>query len=617
MDNNCNSIIKRILFVLVNIVSFPCVYFLELSNGLDPSWIFALNYINNSNAKFGKDHFFTYGPLGFLGRCQSVGSNLYTGILFWILMAVIQIYLYKRLFQYVEHMIYTVIASVLLILALPVSEADIYLCFLNLIALLLVYRYEDYFSKWITVLLSGVIFLFKFSGTVLLIATLLMLLVCALAEKKPVKTVGVFLGCIVIGPVCYLFYNLSMRSLFRYVRAAVEISVGYNTSMSLDIYGAYYIWVVFVVICYVCLLIYGIFTHKKQWNCLLILAPACFFWYKQGFMRNDEHYFLALSGMLLICSLLMFFIDWKEWMQDTERNFFRKVNLYCLCVLMIIPIMGNGKTLSGAMQTAASNMFNFPKLLDHCTKQDRSLLQEHNREFMDLIDGHTYTTFPWEITENISYANQNFKIAPLLQNHMVYTPYLDRLNAEFYTGDDAPEYIIMYLSTIDGRLPLIEAPVTWENIYRNYCVVTADEEKFLLKKRGQALVKEASVVHTGIYNIEDYIEIPENCMFVKIDVKPSIRGHLENLFYKILPVNLEITYTDGTVKAGRVVPDNLSEGIDTGALIRDQMDFINYMNADTGYRSVAGISLTGPGVRQYADRMEVTFYNGSWKQHKE
>lgn len=613
MEQKYDTCIKRILFVLVNIASFPCVYFLQLSNGLDQSWIFALNYINNNGEKFGKDHFFTYGPLGFLGRCQAVGNNLFIGILFWTVVALMQIYLYKRLFDQAEQLLLIGIASVLIILALPVSEADLYLCFLNLIALLLVYRYEDFYSKWIAVFLSGIIFLFKFSGTILLIATLVVLILCVLVEKKPLKITAVFLCCLVIGPVCYLVYHPSLRSMFRYIRAAIDVSLGYNTSMSLDVYEVYYLWVICAVICYVYLLFYGIYMHRKHWNCFIILAPSCFFWYKEGFVRNDGHYLLALVGLLLICSLLMFFVDFTKWMKGMEHKVLIRTGICCLCAIVIIPVMGNGKTLSGSLQASASNLFQFPKLLDDCLKQDRNLLQEHNKQFMEIIGDHTYTTFPWEITENISYANRNFKIAPLLQNYTIYTPYLDRLNARFYTGEEAPEYIIMYLSTIDGRLPLVETPVTWENIYKNYEVVTTDEEKLLLKKRERTLRKESVVCDTKRYHINEWMEMPKDCAFVTIDTQLSVKGRLENLFYKILPVNLEVTYTDGTVRSGRVILDNLTESVDMGSFIWDQDDFQKYMNQEDRDRRVAGICITGPGAGQYDDSVKVTFYSGGWE----
>ncbi|MDE7311516.1 MAG: hypothetical protein K2N87_07885 [Eubacterium sp.] len=613
MNNKYYSITTKILFIVVNFASFPLVYVLPLSNGLDQSWIFALNYINNNNAKFGEEHFFTYGPLGFLGRCQFVGNNLYIGILFWILVGMIQIYLYKQLFSYARYLSVTVIASVLIFFALPVSEADIYLCFLVLIALLLVYRYGEYISKWIAVFLSAVIFLFKFSGTLLLIATLILLIFCAVAEKKSWKIIGIFIACMIIGPISYLVYHPSIRSLFRYARAAAEISLGYNKSMSLDVYEAYYVWVILIVACYVFMLLYGILKHKNDWKYLLILAPACFFWYKEGFVRNDGHYLLALSGLLLICTLLVFFVDIKEWLYGAVPNVWSKTMVCSFCMMAIIPIMGNGKTLSGSLQTAAKNIFNFPKLLQDCGTQDLSLLQQNNKEFMGMIGNESYTTFPWEITENISYGNSNFVIAPLLQNYTIYTPFLDRLNARFYTGSDAPEYIILDLATIDGRLPLIETPATWEQIYKNYCVVASNEEKFLLKKRERSLEKDQFELNRIECRIDKGIQIPEGCSFVKIETRLGMKGSLENLFYKILPVNMEVAYLDGTVKTGRVILENLAEGIGVASLVWDNSDFQKYMNMEIRDKTVTGITLTGPGIRQYADTMEVTFYGGNWK----
>lgn len=580
MEQKQYAIIKQAIFIVVNFVSFPCVYFVQLSHGLDPSWIFALNYINNSNEKFGESYFFTYGPLGFLGHCQSVGNNLYFGAAFWIVVTVVQIYLYKRLFDYSRNIGSVLLASVLVLLAFPVSEADIYLCFLALAALLLVYKYEDAYSKWIAFFLSGVVFLFKFSGTVLLVATLLLLLICATAEKKPGKMIGFFVGCMAAGPACYLFYHPSVRSLLRYIRAAAEISFGYNKSMSVDVYEAYYVWVILIVVCYVFLLLYGIFKHKKDWNCLFILSPACFFWYKEGFVRNDGHHLLAVSGMLLVCVLLLFFVDMKEWIRSPVQNAWPKIMACCFCMMVVIPAMGSGKTVAGSIQVAEENMFRLPKVLYDCQTQDLSLLQEHNKEFMEIIGKESYTTFPWEITENISYKNHNFMIPPLLQNYTVYTPYLDKVNAGFYSSSDAPEYMILYLSTIDGRLPFIEAPATWEKIYQNYCIVASDEEKFLLKKREQPLEKEIFEVSRSACGTKEYIQIPEHCTFVKLNTSLGLRGHLENLFYKILPVDLKVTYMDGTVKSGRVLLDHLREGTSIRSLVRDSSDFQKYMDAD-------------------------------------
>lgn len=160
---------------------------------------------------------------------------------------------------------------------------------------------------------------------------------------------------------------------------------------------------------------------------------------------------------------------------------------------------------------------------------------------------------------------------------------------------------------------MIEAPSTWEMIYRNYGVVASDEEKFLLKKREKPLEKELFEFSRATCGTEDFIQIPQNCSFVKIEVRLGLKGSLENLFYKILPVDMEVAYLDGTVKSGRVIMDNLVEGIEIASLIWDNNDFKKYMDLDAMDKEVAGIALTGPGIRQYASTMEVTFYSGNWK----
>lgn len=605
---NKYSISKKILFVIANLVLVQCTFFGHLSNGLDPSWNFALNYINFKGKKFGQDHFFTYGPLGFLGQCQFVGNNHYIGIIFWLLLTILQIYLLRQIFSKVDNVLFLSIAVILIIFSAPIRGADTYICYLYTLSMLLTYKYYNTWSAVITLFFSGIIFLFKFSGTMLLVGTILMLISSSVYLKKPKKMMLFFISNMLIGPICYLFYCPSVKSLMQYIKAAVEITSGYNMYMTVQEYQAYLIWVILLMFCYLCLLIYGIYKNKPGWDVLLILAPSCFIWYKQGFVRNDGHYVSAIIGLLLVGSLLFLFIDWRDWICK-DKKFISKMMLCILCIFVIVPIMGRGQTLSAAIQQSTFNIFNFPKLIDDCIHQDFNSLKEHNAAFMDIIDQDTYTTFPWEITENISYENDQFMIPPLIQNYTVYTPYLDKLNAKFYEGSEAPEYIIMYLSTIDGRWPLIEAPKTWEKIYQNYFVLTTDEEKYLLRKRESALTNEVYECDSMSCQISEEIEIPLNCRYIKINAKLGLKGRLEKLFYKILPVNLRVTYSDGTVKNGRVVLKNLEEGdFNIDSLIWDGEDYVKYMNQLERDKEVTSIALSGEGIKQYDKEMEITFY---------
>lgn len=81
--NTLSSIpyIYYLLFACL-ILSFPN-YLSIIHSDLDPSWSFFLNYSWNNGFVFGKDVFFTYGPLGWLGFPQNQGNNVYVGSIYW------------------------------------------------------------------------------------------------------------------------------------------------------------------------------------------------------------------------------------------------------------------------------------------------------------------------------------------------------------------------------------------------------------------------------------------------------------------------------------------------------------------------------------------------------
>ena len=66
---------KGILLLFIALISFP-YRFSPIDTGLDPSWIFAINYFFDNNFIFGRDVIWTYGPLGFLSYPLNVGVNL-------------------------------------------------------------------------------------------------------------------------------------------------------------------------------------------------------------------------------------------------------------------------------------------------------------------------------------------------------------------------------------------------------------------------------------------------------------------------------------------------------------------------------------------------------------
>lgn len=603
--NNCLRYLRNALLVLVSLSLLPVSYFGVLANGLDESWVFALNYLSANDKKFGEDCFFTYGPLGFLARVRDIENNMLLGAIFWGIIIGIQIYLFVQIF-YKNKNIWTSICSLLLILlATPIGEADIYLCFLELLAILMVYR-GDFKARFIVIFLSGIMFLFKFSGEALVIGALVMMSIALLLgkDKDWKKKEGICLGAILAGPICYLIYYPSIESLCRYVKAIIEISSGYNFSMSSSGYIGYYFWVLLLAVCYFVLFAFCWMADTKNFGIFLILSPACLLWYKEGFVRID-HYMLGFSGMLLICAVIVVFIDWEKF--QAVKAAYLTTGILCSIALLV-----KGSTISSSLQTMSKNLTAFPLKCADIHYQQKEQLRKDHMEFMDIIGDGTYTTFPYDITENAGYNNPNFMIAPLLQNYSAYTPYLDQLNAKFYDGEGAPEYVIFYLKAIDGRLPLIEAPKTWNSIYKNYFVDKYDGTKYLLRRRKQVLRRKDSVSVMQEFGIEDKISIPQGCNYVKINMELNIKGYSELLFYKIMPMDMTVEYSDGTTKKGRVIIDNLRSGIDLHSIVWDDEDFIEYMNLEEPTKQINKIWFSGDRLGQFHKTVKIEFFSGKW-----
>lgn len=79
-----------------------------IEDGLDGSWIFALNYFFHHGIIVGRDEIFTYGPLGFAACPQPIGSNLGIALGFDVVM----------------HLLTAALLSAIYIVGRPASRSD-------------------------------------------------------------------------------------------------------------------------------------------------------------------------------------------------------------------------------------------------------------------------------------------------------------------------------------------------------------------------------------------------------------------------------------------------------------------------------------------------------------
>src|SRR6266849_439512 len=63
------------------VAPFPSSYY-AIRPGLDCSWVWAINWVADSQFRFGRDVAFTYGPLGYLLYPANIGHHVLASIVF-------------------------------------------------------------------------------------------------------------------------------------------------------------------------------------------------------------------------------------------------------------------------------------------------------------------------------------------------------------------------------------------------------------------------------------------------------------------------------------------------------------------------------------------------------
>lgn len=228
---------------------------------------------------------------------------------------------------------------------------------------------------------------------------------------------------------------------------------------------------------------------------------------------------------------------------------------------------------------------------------------------LEVIGNSRYTSYPWEITfiEPTGDLGYNFVPLPILQMYSAYTPYLDDQTATFFNGESAPEYMIFKFDAIDGRIPLLEAPATWKSIQDNYEVNMYDfENDYYLLKHKEKVTDRSGTTEVVQANKSDVIMV-EGWSEVKIYADLSIWGELVNVIWKIPEIRMKITYSDGTIREGRVLMDNLSNGITVSGLPYDYDTLYNAMLSDGVICRIQDISFSGDGLKYYKDILSVEY----------
>lgn len=603
-----NILLKTAVGMLYLFSSFPGNCFHTIKIGSEGSWVYALNLFSIKNVIYGEDVIFTYGPLGFLAYTENIGNNLFISVFFWCLLLCLHGWLlYQFLLEErcVKEQALVLTASVILYMASNITS-EYYLCYLGVLALMIAWKGNKR-NIWISEFVLIMSFYIKMSSFFVLFSAFFLFLSMAWLfqiESRKYYTATAVLSLALL-PVFYLFFfGRSVRGFIQYIYGSMQIASGYNVAMSYSENDVYVIWVVLIIILYLLCSILCYRTNKGNFAPFMILAGPLFFMYKHGFVRADAHVNLSFAGLLWALSLLILFLDWE--FLERAGPLWKKIFWTALAVTVVIPLSYT-ESMEGMLRVVKNRVIDFPSTVQDMVEQDTSGLVQLPEQIMRQVGTASVSIYPWEVSYVASNA-LNYAPMPTIQAYSAYTPYLDRLTADFYSGEDAPQYIILTRDTIDDRWAFIECPKTRMSIKNHYKITCCEGEMFLLQKRELAEEKEYMETESIVLDKTQKIDVNGADGYMKVTAKLNWKGQAAKLFWKIPEVRMTAEYEDGSSEEHRILLDNLANGTDLSSVTRDKDTFVDYMNYHGNLSKVKSISFSGDGLEYYKTKIKVTWY---------
>jgi hypothetical protein len=520
-------------------------------NGLDASWVIAINMAIKQNLVFGRDFIFTFGPLGFLYSGLPLFIPKFIIMLFHLLLFGAIGFISNFYLQQIKtnlakagFFFFTLIIYIELF-----SEK----AFLLLLIFLFFVFYHLYQQKQFALIFAGFIALLTFFiklNTGLLLTFLLLPYLFFTSYFRIEKWSFSFAFVLGYSILLFLFSSLLNVEVFGYVSNAFGIIHNYNDAVNLPPLPLMFLLAVLIILAYGAALLLNVKTILDNRNRLfriMYVSMAFFVLFKEGFVRADSHMMLFFGKIVPLVSLLYFFEDDKKFKLHLNYT----ILLTGLLTLISTQVFyGLGEPLTRVRSKITKIAYRDVLLGEYEHHREHVLLQQQKfakfpKRIIKRLEGKTVDIIPTNISL-IYFNDLHYNPRPSIQSYASYSEKLDGLNADKYASQNAPYFIIYAIGSIDNRHPFWDESKTKITMLTHYRVVDsfsiksnvahlgANEDYILLKRRGKPLNIVEGEKTTFSYQLGDKLEIPksDNLVYLQIDFKYTFIGKMMRLFFQ-------------------------------------------------------------------------------------
>jgi hypothetical protein len=570
-----------LLSLVVIICAFVPLYPEMPTDGLDPSWKFAMNQAIANHLTFGKDIVFTFGPYASIytklfhpaSDYLMIGGALYLAMSYWI--AFVSIAQDAKL---------KIIVSFIVAFSCLIYSRDALLFSYALLAGIFCFKLTDKSGANIsirTIALTAYLFsplgllpLIKGSLSLICASTSVLAFILFFFKKRFDLAVTVLISPILSGMFFWLLAGQPFGAYPHYFISMAPIISGYTEAMSS--YGksseiSHYIIASSVLL--ICIALEKVANLTSKIFIFLAFFIFIFISFKAGFVRHDGHAITA-SYALLLASIFYCF------------TFSQKYSTFVVVGSLIawVHIDSNyTKTstvsLSSDIKSTYLNAWGGLKIrLTEPSKLselfDQSIQNLRIKGNIPLLKGST-DIYSYEQSYLISSGNI-WNPRPILQSYSAYLPSLEEKNRIHVSGKDAPDNIIFKIEPIDDRLPSIEDGSSWSELLFRYTPITQSNNFLYLSKAPIPIeIPDKGERLTRTYSFGQQVIPPKSSglMFAEIETNLTFLGKAANVLYKPSSLQIDLELENGTKKNYRLVSGMLKSKFLLSPLVENTDDF--------------------------------------------
>jgi hypothetical protein len=600
-----------------------------LSSGLDPSYVYALNYAAAHHLQWGRDFIATYGPYGYLLETMDLATLARIRMAFGLLSAVgfgIAVAVYLRSVADLTPGM-RLAAMVAITYTFTIQDPEYRLLILFLVVLLRGTLGDDVPGLGALAFasaLAGFCLLVKFSLGFMALASLF--IGCCLVRQALGVALRLAVAALAAAGSFLAGWMLAGRGLSgigAYIATGWGMSQGYSSAMS---FSTDRWWIdAGIFLAWFALLALWIIWWPTARNRLALagLALPLFAAWKHSIVRQDEHVaILARFGLFVMVIVLVESV--QAW-----RSRYAVPAAAALAVLVVIPWM----TLSlPAYSVTAGEMVVNPLAFrgvrdlvrlaglgayrDTVGRASQAALAERAlpEAMRRSIGGKPVDVYPWEASyvaaNGLTWANR-----PLPASFNGFTPALDGRNAAFFRGSGRPEYVLWHaafrggMGSIDGRHLLWDEPQTVRAIVDQYDVAETGPDVLLLRARSQPRFGRPEPIGTARVPWATWITVPETrgVLLAAPELQPSLVSRVVRAAFREDRLALFVQFSSGEVAGFRLVPDGMTGGLWLSPLATT-FDEVPALFGDGVGRKVIAIQFNGDAmVRRAYPFVTVTF----------